>query len=74
MFGLKEYGPRWLGVGRFFPYPLRAVRIDLSLHPFGFFAPRFRHNRELTEAARRDGATIWYARFAWFQVSYSRWV
>lgn len=71
---LKAYGPKWLGWKRYIPYPLRATRLDLSLNPFGFWGPRFIHNKNLSEAAKREGAVIWYARFAWFQVSYKRWV
>lgn len=57
------------------PYPLRAARLDLSVMPFGFWwRPSFTYKRDLTEDARRDGATIWWARWAWFQVSYGRWV
>jgi hypothetical protein len=57
------------------PYPLRAARISLCMHPFGFWwRPLFTYRKALTEAARRDGETIWWARWAWFQISYSRWV
>jgi hypothetical protein len=56
------------------PYPLRAARIDFSIKPFGFWwKPYFFHRKDLTEAAREDGETIWFARWAWFQVSYGRW-
>jgi hypothetical protein len=42
------------------PYPLRAMRLDLSLAPFGFWlVPTFTYRREL--------------RWAWFQISYGRW-
>ncbi len=57
------------------PYPLRAARIRLELKPFGFwFVPRFTWHRTLTEHAKQQGATIWYARWAWFQISFGRWV
>jgi hypothetical protein len=56
------------------PYPLRAARIALELNPFGFWLPRFYWKRDLTETAKENGATIWWARFAWFQISFSRWV
>lgn len=57
------------------PYPLRAARPSLSLNPFGFwFVPRFHWHRDMTEAAKRDGNTIWWARWTWFQISFSRWV
>jgi hypothetical protein len=56
------------------PYPLRATRLALELNPFGFWVlPRFHWRRDLMEAAKADGATIWYARWAWFQISFSRW-
>ena len=57
------------------PYPLRAARLSLALHPFGFWwKPAFAYRRTLTEAAKRDGETIWWLRWAWFQISYGRWV
>lgn len=54
------------------PYPLRATRIAIEFNPFGFWSPSF-NRRELTEAAKADGELIWWVRFAWFQLSYSRW-
>ncbi len=57
------------------PYPLRATRISLDLNPFGFWLkPKFMWKKDLTEHAKENGATIWWARWAWFQISYSRWV
>jgi hypothetical protein len=56
------------------PYPLRAACISVSLNPFGFWLkPVFHWRKSLTEAAKADGETIWLARWAWFQISYSRW-
>jgi hypothetical protein len=60
---------------RLIPYPLRATCISLSINPFGFWwKPVWVYKRDLTEAAKADGATIWWFNFAWFQISYSRWV
>ena len=57
------------------PYPLRAARITLSFMPFGFWwKPEYTHRSTMTEQARADGETIWWVRWAWFQISYSRWV
>ncbi len=57
-----------------FPYPLRAARFSIDLNPFGFWLkPQFRWFRRLTEEAKADGSTIWYFRWAWVQVSFSRW-
>lgn len=57
------------------PYPLRATRISISLNPFGFWLkPQFMHKKKLTEAAKANGETIWWARWAWFQIEYGRWV
>lgn len=57
------------------PYPLRAVKISIELNPFGFWMmPKYFHNKYLSERAKADGNTIWWARWAWFQISYSRWV
>lgn len=59
-------------IQRRIPYPLRAARISLTFNPFGFWWPSFTHRKDLSEAARREGETIWWARFAWLQISYSR--
>jgi hypothetical protein len=58
-----------------FSYPLRAARIGIEFKPFGFWwKPEFTHRRALSEAARQEGETIWWARWAWFQISYGRWI
>ena len=58
-----------------FPYPLRSTRISFELNPFGFWLkPQFTWKRDLTERAKADGATIWWARWAWFQISFGRWL
>ena len=60
---------------RIIPYPLRAARISISIMPFGFWwKPVFVHKSQLTEKAKADGATVWWFNFAWFQISYSRWL
>jgi len=56
------------------PYPLRATKISIDLNPFGFWWPEFVWRRDLIEAAKEGGARNWWIRFAWFQISYSRWV
>lgn len=57
------------------PYPLRAARLSLDVNLFGFWwKPQFVHRDRLTESARANGETIWWMRWAWFQISYSRWV
>lgn len=59
---------------RLIPYPLRAARISLSLCPFGFWWKPEAHKRPMTESAKQEGALIWWCRWAWFQIEYSRWV
>lgn len=54
------------------PYPLRAASFEITIAPFSFWRPSFTHRKSLTEKARANGETIWWARFAWFQISYSR--
>lgn len=54
------------------PYPLSAASISLTFAPFAFWWPSFIHRKTLTEAARANAETIWWARFAWFQISYRR--
>ena len=57
------------------PYPLRATRISIDIMPFGIWLkPSFVWRESLTERAKADGETIWWARWLWFQISYSRWV
>lgn len=57
------------------PYPLRATKLSLSINPFGFWwRPSWNHRKYLHESARADGETIWWVRWLWFQISYSRWV
>lgn len=54
------------------PYPLRAAKIDLTLNLTGcWWRPSFTR-RTLTERAKAEGETIWWARWLWFQISYSR--
>ena len=55
------------------PYPLRASFLHFGFAPFAFWwKPSFTWRRSLTERAKADGETIWWARWLWFQVSYSR--
>lgn len=62
-------------MNRRIPYPLRAARLNFAFAPFTFWLkPSFTHRADLTERARANGETIWWARWAWFQISYSRWV
>lgn len=72
---LTPYGPRRLGLSRFLPYPLRAAKLSLDLNLFGFWLmPEWHIHRDLSEFAKSQGAVIWWVRWAWFQVSYSRWL
>lgn len=58
-----------------FPYPLRAARLSLDVQPFGFWLkPSWFYRKDMTEFAREQGETIWWARWAWFEISYSRWL
>lgn len=59
---------------RLIPYPLRATCISLKLNPFGFWVKPEFTKENLTEQQKKDGQTIWWARWAWFQISFSRWV
>lgn len=57
------------------PYPLRAAKLSLDFGPFCFWwMPQFYRKASLTERAKADGATIWWFRWLWFQISYSRWL
>lgn len=59
---------------RLIPYPLRATKISIDFNPFGFWWKPSFTRKALTERAKADGNAIWWARWAWFQISYSRWV
>lgn len=59
-------------VERFVPYPARAARLSISLTVFPWWKPAY-HKRHLTEQEKEDGEVIWWARWMWVQVSYSRW-
>lgn len=65
---MSHLGP----IARRIPYPLRSASISIRFVPFTFWKPSFTHRKTLTEAARADGDAIWWARFAWFQISYQR--
>jgi hypothetical protein len=57
------------------PYPLRAAKISIDIKPFGFWwKPRFVHKKQMPEMMREQGEIIWWARWAWFQIAYSRWL
>ncbi len=57
------------------PYPLRAAKISIDINPFGcWWKPQFMRWPTLTERAKVEGGTIWYARWLWFQISYCRWM
>jgi hypothetical protein len=57
-----------------FPYPLRAMRISLELMPFGIWLkPQFVYRRHLGEQTLQSGERLWWFRWLWLQVSYSRW-
>jgi len=57
------------------PYPLRAAKISIEIMPFGFWLkPSFVRRKEMSERRKADGDAIWWARWAWFQIRYSRWV
>ena len=56
------------------PYPLRAARISFCINPFGFWwKPQYGHFKNMPELFREAGETIWWVRWLWFQISYSRW-
>jgi hypothetical protein len=57
------------------PYPLRAAKISIDIMPFGFWwKPTFYRRKDMSEARKENGDAFWWARWAWFQISYSRWV
>jgi len=71
----KTYGPKWMGLQRYIPYPLRAAKFSLDLNIFNFWwKPEFVYQKDLPESARILGQGIWWVRWLWFQISYSRWV
>jgi len=78
MFNIKNFfknkGGRHLGfIERKVPYPFRAMRIQLEFTLFPWWKPRFIYFN-LSEGARANGDTQWYAHWLWVQISYSRWL
>lgn len=62
---------------RLIPYPLRAARFSISfkLNLFDpWLKPEFVWKRDLTEQAKKDGKTIWWIRWLYFQIEYARWI
>lgn len=54
------------------PYPARSMSIHLTINPTGcWWKPSFTR-RHLTEQAKAEGETVWWARWLFFQISYSR--
>ena len=71
----EKRGSNALGWSRYLPYPLRAAKLSFDLNIFGFWlVPDWCYYDGLPEASRAAGETIWWARWLWFQVSYSRWM
>jgi hypothetical protein len=56
------------------PYPLRAAKLSLEIAPFSFWLWPSMRVRKLSESAKESGDRIWWFRWMWFQVSYSRWL
>lgn len=72
---MKIHGPTWMGFfERRVPYPLRAAKVSIDFTLFPWWKPEFHYKKELTEEAKRNGSTIWYVRWLWVQVSFSRWL
>jgi len=70
----KIYGPKWMGYfERRIPYPLRAAKISIAFTLWPWIKPSFRKSH-ISESSRVDGDVIWYFRWMWVQISYSRWV
>jgi hypothetical protein len=62
-------------IRRLIPYPLRAARLSIDLAPFCFWLiPRGHYREKMTERSKANGETIWWFRWLWFQISYSRWL
>lgn len=60
---------------RIVPYPLRAAKISVDLLPFGIWVkPQICRKTSLSEQGKAAGEKVWWVRWLWFQVSYSRWV
>lgn len=70
---IKTYGPKWLGFSRYFPYPLRALRLNIVISPFNFWWPSYK-NKYLSEEGKKDGLEQWVIRIAFFHISVSRWL
>ena len=72
---MKKYGPNWLGLGKYFPYPLRATKFSLDLCIFSpWWKPEWYLFKNITEFEKVNGSTIWFFRWLFFQLRYSRWI
>ena len=56
------------------PYPLRAAKISIAINPFGFWWKPYFYRFYTNENSKREGDTQWHARWAWFEISYARWL
>lgn len=56
------------------PYPLRAAKIGLDVNLFGFWWKPSFFKFDRSERQKAEGDIQWYARWLWFQISYSRWL
>lgn len=54
-------------------YPLSSAKPSISFTLVPWLKPIFYHNKELSEEAKQQGVVIWYARWLFVQISYSRW-
>lgn len=61
-------------IERRIPYPIRAAKLSIEFTLFPWWKPRFHHNSRLTEDEKQLGITIWYMRWLWVQIAYSRWI
>ena len=54
-------------------YPLRAAKISIDLNFLGcWWKPSFTYRDTMSEHAKAEGEPIWWARWLFFQISYSR--
>lgn len=71
----RARGPKWLGLARYVPYPLRAARIAIEISPFAWsLKPEIHVLKCASEYEKSEGVVIWSVRYLFFGLSYRRWV
>lgn len=53
-------------------YPYNSIALNLTIRTAWQWVPTFTYQRNLTERAKANGATLWWCNWLCFQLSYNR--